>query len=215
MKRAFTAAAVAVALAAILSAAPAVRTQAPNGFVSLFDGTLDGWVIENTQAGNIAVRDGVLRLEAPNGWLRSAREYGDVTVRLEFRFLTPDADSGLFVRAKRETEFMRGWPNNSYQVQMRNPAAASRLPAVGGLFRHGMPAGETTFDAAAVEKLNRPTGEWQTLEVEAIGDRLTARFNGAEVLRAANIANATGYLGLQAETGAVEIRSLAVRGGRP
>lgn len=212
MRGMLTAAALVVA---IVTAAPAVRTQAPAGFTPLFDGTFTGWVIENTQAGNISVRDGVLRLEAPNGWLRSTREYGDVSVRVEFRFLTPDADSGLFVRARRETEFMRGWPNNSYQVQMRNPSTASRLPAVGGLFRHGMPAGETTFDAAAVEKLNRPTGEWQTLEVDVIGDRLTARFNGTEVLRAGNIANPSGYIGLQAETGAIEVRSVAVREGRP
>ena len=204
-------------MVATVAGAAAVRTgaQAPAGFTPLFDGTLNGWVIENTEAGNISVRDGVLRLEAPNGWLRSQREYGDVSIRVEFRFLTPDADSGLFVRAKRETQFMRGWPNNSYQVQIRNPATASRLPPVGGLFRHGMAAGETTFDPAIVEKLSRPTGEWQVLEVDVAGDRLTARFNGTEVLRAANIANPTGYIGFQAETGAIEVRSVAIREGRP
>ena len=204
-------------LVAIAVTATAARTQGqlPAGFAPLFDGTLNGWVVENTEAGNISVRDGVLRLEAPNGWLRSQREYGDVSVRVEFRFLTPDADSGLFVRAKREAQFMRGWPNNSYQVQIRNPVTASRLPPVGGLFRHGMPAGEMTFDPAVVEKLNRPTGEWQVLEVDVAGDQLTARFNGTEVLRAGNIANSSGYIGFQAETGAIEVRSVAIREGRP
>ena len=207
----------AAVIVAMTFAGTAVRTQtpAPAGFTPLFDGTLSGWAIENTEAGNISVRDGVLRLEAPNGWLRSQREYGDVSIRVEFRFLTPDADSGLFVRAKRETQFMRGWPNNSYQVQIRNPATASRLPPVGGLFRHGMAPGETTFDAAVVEKLTRPTGEWQLLEVDVTGDRLTARLNGTEVLRASNIANPTGYIGFQAETGAIEVRSVAIREGRP
>ena len=200
-----------VTLAIVLAGAGAVRAQQTGGFVRLFDGTLNGWVIENTQAGNISVRDGVLRVEAASGWLRSAREYGDVVIRTEFRFVTADADSGLFVRASGAGQFMRGWPNNSYQVQIRNPATASRLPPVGGLFRHGMPPGPTKFDAAIVETVARPTGEWQTLEVEVTGNRLTARLNGTDVLEAMEIANPRGFIGLQAEAGTVEFRSIEVR----
>jgi hypothetical protein len=191
--------------------ATAAYGQQTGTFVPLFDGTLKGWTIENSDAGNFSVRDGLLRVEAPGGWIRSAREYGDFSLRTEFRFLTADADSGLFLRAKSMSGFMRGWPNSSYQVQIRNPLTASRLPAVGGLFRHGTPQGEATFDAAAVDKLAKATGEWQLLEVEAIGDRLTARFNGTEVLRAGGLVNATGYIGLQGETGGVEFRSVEIR----
>ena len=198
-------------IAAIALWTTAAYGQPASGFVSLFDGTLKGWTIENSDAGNFSVRDGLLRVEAPGGWIRSAREYGDFSLRTEFRFLTADADSGLFLRAKSTSGFMRGWPNNSYQVQIRNPLTASRLPAVGGLFRHGTPQGEAAFDAAAVEKLAKATGEWQLLEVEAIGDRLTARFNGTEVLRAGGLVNPTGYIGLQGETGGVEFRSIEIR----
>jgi hypothetical protein len=200
-----------VTLAIALVIAARVGGQPASGFVQLFDGTLNGWVIENTQAGNIAVRDGVLRVDAPGGWLRSAREYGDIVVRAEFRFLTADADSGLFVRATGTGQFMRGWPNNSYQVQIRNPATVSRLPPVGGLFRHGMPPGPTEFAAEIVDKIVRPTGEWQTLEVEVTGSRLAARLNGTEVLKATEIANPRGFIGLQAETGSVEFRSIQAR----
>ena len=202
---------VSVTIAIVLAVAAGVHGQQAGGFVPLFDGTLNGWVIENTQAGNIGVRDGVLRVDAPSGWLRSTREFGDVVIRTEFRFVTADADSGLFVRASGSGQFMRGWPNNSYQVQIRNPATASRLPPVGGLFRHGMPPGPMEFDAAIVEKVARPTGEWQTLEVEVAGNRLTARLNGTEVLKAMEIANPRGFIGLQAETGTVEFRSIEVR----
>jgi hypothetical protein len=194
-----------------LAAVAVVDGQPAGGFVPLFDGTLKGWTIENTQAGNITVAGGVLRVEAPGGWLRSEREYGDFTLRAEFRFMTADADSGLFVRAASTGGFMRGWPNNSYQVQIRNPQTASRLPPVGGLFRHGMPPGPAEFDAAAVEKAAKPTGEWQALEVEVTGNRLFARLNGTEVLRAMEISNPRGYIGLQAETGTVEFRSVEIR----
>jgi hypothetical protein len=91
--------------------------------VALFDGTLKGWTIENTTAGNIAAADGVLRVQGPSGWLRSERQFTDFTMRLQFRFLTDDADSGIFFRTPAKAEFIRGWPNNGYQVQIRNPAS--------------------------------------------------------------------------------------------
>lgn len=195
-----------------VAAAPGLRAQSAGAFVPLFDGTLNRWVVENSDGGNFSVRDGVLRVEGPSGWLRSEREYGDFTVRTEFRFVTADADSGLFVRASGGGgQFMRGWPNNSYQVQIRNPLTPSRLPPVGGLFRHGTPPGEIAFDAALVEKVARPTGEWQQLEVDVVGDALTARLNGTEVMRAGGLANRSGYIGLQGETGVIEFRSIDIR----
>jgi hypothetical protein len=188
-----------------------LRAQAPDGFVSLFDGTLNGWVVENADAGNIRIVDGVLRAEGPDGWLRSERRYQDFALRIEFRFVTPDADSGIFVRAAGDDEFLRGWPNNSYQVQVRNPSTPSRFPPVGGLFRHGMPPGETDFDAPAAERLSAATGVWQSLEVEVAGERLAARLNGTEVMRAGNISRASGYIGIQGEAGVVEYRAIAIR----
>jgi hypothetical protein len=189
----------------------AMAAQSEDAFVPLFDGTMTGWTVENSTAGNFGIRDGVLRVEGPGGWLRSARQYGDVVVRLEFRFVTPDADSGLFVRAASSGQFGRGWPGSAYQVQMRNPATESRFPPVGGLFRHGVPPGPTTFDPAVVGKAVRPTGEWQVLEVDVRGDRLTAALNGTEVLRAEGLVNPSGFIGLQGETGAMEVRSIGVR----
>jgi hypothetical protein len=195
----------------VIGAAGMLRGQAGDGFMPLFTGTLAGWHIENSDSGNFSMANGVLRVEAPGGWLRSASEYGDFSLKTEFRFLTPDADSGLFVRARGTGGFGRGWPNSSYQVQIRNPLTPSRLPPVGGLFRHGMPPGETTFDAAKVEKVAKDTGEWQTLEIDLTGDRLIARLNGEQVLDARGIANPSGYIGLQGETGALEFRSLEIR----
>lgn len=179
-------------------------------FVPLFDGTLKGWVVENSTAGNFTISDGALRVEGPSGWLRSERQFTDFTMRIRFRFLTADADSGVFFRTTGATQFMRGWPNNAYQVQIRNPATQSRLPAVGGLFRHGMPPGDVTFDQPAVEKLSRGTNEWQDLEFTVSGETLTVRFNGSEVTRAGTIVRQPGYVGLQAEVGALEFRSIEI-----
>ena len=200
---------IACAAAAALSVPAAA--QAPTGFVPLFTGSLDGWSIQNGGPENFSVADGVLRVQAPNGWLRSEKRYGDFSLRVEFRFVTPDADSGIFFRASGDMPFGRGWPNQSYQVQVRNPASESRFPPVGGLFRHGMPAGDMTFDPATASLVSTGTGEWQLLEIDVRGSDLVVRLNGTEVNRAGNIGNSPGYIGLQAETGTVEYRAIAIR----
>jgi len=198
-------------LALFVSAlAIATTGRAQERFVALFDGTMKGWVAENATAKNFTITGGVLRVEGPSGWLRTEQQFTDFTLRLQFRFVTADADSGIFFRTAGATQFMRGWPNNGYQVQVRNPATQSRLPAVGGVFRHGMPPGEITYDQPLVEKLSRGTGEWQDLAFTVAGDTLTVRFNGTEVTRAANVVKQPGYIGLQAEVGAVEFRSIEV-----
>ena len=175
------------------------------------EGALRNWSLQGTTASNFSSRDGVLRVEGPAGWLRSDRQYGDFVMRAEFRFLTADADSGIFLRATDNTAFMRGWPNGSYQVQVRVPTTPSPLPPLGGIFRHGTPNGETAFDAELVRKLFRGLNEWHTLEVDVAGDRLIVRLDGQEITRAANIGNSPGYLGIQGESGALEYRNIEIR----
>jgi len=177
----------------------------------LIDSELSRWTVENTTAGNFNLIDGVLEVREPEGWLKSVERFGDFELEVEFRFMTDDADSGIFVRALGENEFVRGWPNQSYQVQLRNPIGESPFPPVGGLFRHGMANGETDYDEALARDTSLPTGEWQTLGVRAEGDQLTVTLNGVEITRAAGLANETGFIGIQGETGSLEFRSVRVR----
>lgn len=176
--------------------------------VELLDDALSRWTVENTTAGNFRVVDGVLEVSEPEGWLKSTERHADFELTVEFRFMTDDADSGIFVRALGEGEFVRGWPNQSYQVQLRNPIGESPFPPVGGLFRHGMPSAETAYDEALARANSRPTGEWQTLVVRVAGDRLSVDLNGIGITRAAGIGNGSGFIGIQGETGVLEFRSL-------
>lgn len=194
---------------AALVAGPATTT-AQDGFRPLFLGTLDGWSIENTQGNNIALDAGTLVVAEPGGWLKSDAQFADFTLRVEFRFLTDDADSGIFVRAAADGTFGPGWPSDSYQVQLRNPVGESRFPPVGGIFRHGLPEGPTQFDASDAERLSLGTGVWQTLEIDALGDTLTVRLNGAPLTHAGDIVNARGHVGIQAETGRLEFRAIEI-----
>jgi hypothetical protein len=207
-------AAAAIASFSIVVAATSGAAQSPDGqggktFAPLFDGTLTGWTIENTTAGNISTSNGLLRVEGPSGWLRSERQYTDFVLRAELRFLTPDADSGIFVRAVGDQVFMRGWPGDSYQVQVRVPTTKSFLPPLGGIFRHGTPPGDTALDTGAVLKAFTGLNEWQQLEVDVRGETLIVRVNGTETTRATVVRRA-GWVGIQGETGALEYRTISI-----
>jgi hypothetical protein len=197
-----------LSIAALLVAAAGAAGQAPPGFAPLFDGTFGQAAIEN--GGTFSLEGGVLRAEGPEGWLRFPGEYRDVRLRIELRFTTENGDSGVFLRAVPDRAFSRGWPNRSYQVQLLNPLAGGTLPPIGGIFRHGMPAGETLLDREAVSRAFTGTGEWQLLEIELVGTELRVALNEVPVTTASGIADVAGSIGIQSETSAVEFRRIDI-----
>lgn len=198
--------ALALAFALLGAAASTAAAQTAAGFAPLFDGTLAGATIEG--GGVFSVENGVLRAEGPEGWLRFAPLVRDFRLRVELRFLTENGDSGVFFRALPDGTFGRRWPNRSYQVQLLNPLAGGTLPPAGGLFRHGMPAGDTALDREAVSAAFTGTGEWQLLEVEVVRTDLAVKLNNVPITRASGIEDVAGFIGIQSETSAVEFRRI-------
>jgi hypothetical protein len=190
---------------------------APQGadFTPLFDGkSLAGWTPVNTTPTTFTVKDAAIHVEGNSGWLRYDKQYTDFQLRVEFRFLTDNADSGVFVRAVGDSIFLRAWPGSSYQVQARDMTRNQTTNPIfiANIYRHGQRgATDTNFDSASALQAVKKTGEWQLLEIEVRGDRLTARLNGAPVMNAGNVANPSGYIGLQGEAGIVEYRSIQIR----
>ncbi len=82
----------------LLAVSACANAQAPPSDVtSLFDGTLGQATIEN--GGAFTIEGGTLRAEGPEGWLRFPGLVRDFRLRVELRFLTDNADSGVFFRA--------------------------------------------------------------------------------------------------------------------
>ena len=202
------------------------QTPAKDGFTPLFDGkSLNNWVVDSSQySKNFSVRDGLLRIEGEGGWLRSSRQYGDFTLRLGFRYLTEDPGggrigvSGVFLRTPATSTYQSGWPDNSLEVQLANrqggrPAIPGDARWGGAVLRHGNPGGPTSFDTRTALRSYGKTGEWQTLEIQAIGDAIHVTLNGNYLGVASAGGNARGHIGLQAETGGIEFRSIEINEG--
>ena len=144
------------------------------------------------------VENGVIKHDTGRGWLRSDKEYADFILRLELRFLKPKQDGGVFLRAGKEG---KDWPDQRYEVQCEN---SPRMAMIFGA--------DHQLDVPLAQKALKPVGEWNDLEIKAVGPRIEVRLNG-ELVSAAKSADTLkrGYVGLQGEDGSHEYRNLRIK----
>jgi len=178
----------------------------------LFPNGLEGWSVENGNASSFQFDGDVLRVSGDAGWLRSPRMHDDFVLRGQVRFVEPDSDSGIFLRVEPGTDFIRGWPGDAYQVQMREISVNttdSPLPLV-HLYRHRVADGPTRYERERVFALYRGVGEWNDFVIRVEGDALSVELNGELITEASGLENPSGYLGFQSEAGVIEYRALDI-----
>ncbi len=181
------------------AAAGAAKVEA--GFTSMFNGKdLSGWTIENK--GKFSVKSGVIFLDRGAGWLRSNQEYQDFELRLDFRFVSKGADSGIFVRAVKEGS---NWPAKNYQVQtMDNESIAA-------VFATGLNKVKMKRDADLMRKVRKTAGEWQSYAITLQGVHAEIKLNDALITVADSLTVQPGHIGLQGEGGQLEFKNLRVK----
>ena len=125
----------------------------------------------------------------------------------------------VFLRTPATSTYGSGWPDDSLEVQLANrqggavPPSRAMLAGGGAVLRHGNAGGPTSFDTQAALLSYGQTGEWQQMEIQAIGDAIHVTLNGRFLGVASAGGNDEGYIGLQAETGAIEFRSIEINEG--
>jgi hypothetical protein len=197
-----------------------------DGFVPLFNGKdLTGWKADDEARKHWTVKDGVLDYDGKNKDLWTEGAYGDVVLRLAWRWSGPatavdhpvfDADgneikgrtermmdagdSGVFLRGYRKAQAnLFCYPCGSGEVwEYRTDP---RMPA--DVRKACMPR----------KRADKPPGEWNRMEITLKGDRMTVVVNGEEVITQARLPGipARGPIGLQHEHGTVQFKDLAVK----
>lgn len=99
------------------------------------------------------VEDGVLVFDGKGRSICTARDYGDFEMWVDWKIL-PQGDSGIY---------LRGTP----QVQIWDDPVGS-----GGLFNNQQ------HPSRPLKKADRPVGEWNTMYIKMVGDRVTVKLNG-------------------------------------
>lgn len=177
------------------------------GFTPLFDGTLNGW--DHVGAGGFDVQGHTLTTRGGTGLLWYKRQsFRDFVLRLDYRQFHEMDNSGVFLRFPSLTGYDRreAWlvaVERGYEVQVdeRGDGPLHQTGAVYDL-------------APATRRAAKPIGEWNALEVEAKGDRITVRLNGEKVSVLTDAPRgAEGHIGLQNhhEGSRVQFRNIRVK----
>ena len=171
---------------------------------ALFNGRdLTGWKPRSAEhAGCWRAQAGVLAATPPCVDLVSDAAFRDFRLHAELKF-PPRSNSGVYLRGR-------------YEVQIQDDAGKALDPLrMGGVY------GFLTPSVAAAGA----AGEWQTLDVELVGRRVTVVLNGTTIIDGQEIPGITGGaldsdegapgpIMLQGDHGAIEFRNLTIAPAR-
>lgn len=218
--KAILACAATVALAALFVPASAVPTPE---WVDLFNGRdLSGWVPVNTAPDTWSVQNGELVCSGqPIGVMRSARQYENFILHIEWMHTETGGNSGVFVWSDAvpgernrlpngvEVQMLElGWPELNAKNGITPPHAyvTGELFGVGGVKTiPDNPRGERSF---SFESRCKPKGEWNTYEVVAVDGTIKLSINGKFVNGIAKSTQKKGYLCLESEGAKIHFRNI-------
>jgi type 1 glutamine amidotransferase len=197
----------------------ATATQQP---VVLFDGkSLDAWkAVEQPQM--LLLPDGTLGNQRGKGLLYyAARPFGDFTLELEFLPETPAAAAGVFLRLPSAPASLDSAERSAYEVKLgedpkplafREPTHYTRSMFITGAINlAGADSVHHRDQMSPTHPVSRAPGEWNTLRVDAIGQRYTVWVNGEKVNDFFGRKATEGYIGLVERTPDFAVRFRNVR----
>lgn len=178
------------------------------GEIKLCDGkTLEGWrfVAEGSPMENTwAVKNGVLECTgAPNGYLRTEKEYTSYVLKLEWRYADKPGNSGVLLRVAGEEKV---WPRCLEAQLMAEHAGdiigIGNYPFIGDVDR------TQGIRCAHTHMAERPIGQWNDYEIILDGQNLRLFVNGDPVNSAAGVEVQQGAIAVQSEGVPIEFRNI-------
>lgn len=210
----------AIALVSLLigSAAP------PAVFEDLFNGRdLTGWVNVNTDPDTWYVENGELICSGhPHGVMRSAKQYENFILHVEWKHTEPGGNSGVFVWSKAipgenrlpdgvEVQMLElDWPKLHIRDGKVPPIAYvhGELFGVGGVTT--VPDNPRGTRSKSIENRCLPRGEWNTYDVVAVDGTIKLSVNGKFVNGISKSSQRKGYLCLESEGAKIHFRNIRI-----
>jgi hypothetical protein len=135
----------------------------------LFNGKdLTGW--KHVGPGSFVVEDGQLKTVGGMGLLYfPARKFGDAPIRVVFRSTKPHDNSGVVIRMPEAPPDPWYGVHNGYEVQIEGSSDDWHY------------SGSIYSISKVTERLQKPPGEWNTMEIELKGQTTVIHLNGSKV----------------------------------
>ena len=182
-------------------------SAASNGnsnFTSIFDGkTLDGWKMAGNGRFMIVESDAALQSEGGMGLLwYSENKYKNFIFRLEWKVSDEGDNSGVFVRFPDPDDNPNIAVREGYEIQI-DDGAGDPIHQTGAI-----------YDFVAPSKVvSKPLGQWNTMEIQVLGQSYTVIINGQKVTEFTGSRMTEGYVGLQAhdDKSKVSFRNILIK----
>jgi hypothetical protein len=135
----------------------------------LFNGKdMSGW--EHVGPGRFLVENGMLKTEGGMGLLwYTGRQFGNTTLRVVFKSTGPNDNSGVYIRFPEKTKDAWYPVHNGYEVQI--DAAGDDWHCTGAIYSL----------SRATKRAQKPTGEWNTMDIELRGQETIVKLNDEKV----------------------------------
>jgi hypothetical protein len=149
------------------------------GWILLWDGKATaGW--EPAAAFDMEASEGALRqAKGAYMWLRSKTTYADFVLAIDFRIMSDDADSGVFIRAAKDGDATR----TGYQVNINN---------LNKEYSTGSVVNRAKYSAVTIK-----AGEWHHYEITASGGHITVALDGKQTAELRDDGSRSGHIGFQ------------------
>jgi Domain of Unknown Function (DUF1080) len=175
-----------------------------NNFTSIFDGkTLNGWKMAGDGRFVVVGSDESLQSEGGMGLLwYSERVFNNFTLRLEWKVSNEGDNSGVFIRFPDPDNNPNIAVREGYEVQIDDRADD-------GIHQTG-----AIYDFAAPSTIvSKAPGQWNTMEIQTLGQSYTAIINGQQVTEFTGSRMTEGYIGLQAhdDKSKVSFRNITIK----
>ncbi len=208
-----------------LSAVLAGGAEREARFQSLFNGkNLAGWINVNTNPDTWSVKNGELVCSGhPIGVMRSAKQYENFVLHIEWMHTEPGGNSGVFVwsgaRPGEQNRLPDGvevqmleldWPKLNLRNGVEPPIAYvhGELFGVGGVkTTPDNPRGERS---KSIENRCLPRNQWNTYDVVAVDGVIKLSVNGKFVNGIARSSQKKGYLCLESEGAKIRFRNIRI-----
>ncbi len=163
-------------------------------FTYIFDGrTIDGWHMAGAGRFVIVESDKSLRSEGGMGLLwYTKRKYKDFVLKVDWKVSRRNDNSGVFIRFSHPGNDPMIAVNTGYEIQIDDTAMPDGNPLhkTGAIYNFAAP-----LNAIVASK---PVGQWNTFEIEAIGQKYSVTLNGKKVIPGfTGNRNTEGYIGIQ------------------
>jgi hypothetical protein len=159
--------------------------------------------------------DGTIECTGKKGpWLRTSRQFGDFNLRFQYQ-VSPGGNSGIYVRVPADGKHHRDndkLPPAGFEVQVLDDSAKKYAK-----LKDYQYCGSVYAISGATSRVSKPAGQWNTMEINCIGQHITTTHNGVTIVRIdakshpkLALRKLDGFLGLQNHSTIVRFRRLRI-----